>query len=121
MMTAYGRRTVVFVTSSSSGRTSGKVVAGMGGVLRWVRLAYRIPPPGETAGPAGRHSRRVPGAVIAPVVRRKPVKRLFILALVLGVGTAPAADPLPPELQLVPPDAAVFVHVDAAAIWKSKI
>jgi prepilin-type processing-associated H-X9-DG protein len=34
---------------------------------------------------------------------------------------APAAGALPPELQFVPPDAALFVHADAAKLWDSSI
>jgi hypothetical protein len=48
--------------------------------------------------------------------------RFASLALTLvWAGSATAADPLPPELQLVPPDAGLFVHIDVATVWKSKI
>lgn len=50
------------------------------------------------------------------------VHHILLVTAVLAVAApAIAADPLPPELARVPRDAALFVRVDFAALWKSKL
>jgi prepilin-type processing-associated H-X9-DG protein len=58
---------------------------------------------------------RLVGAAVAVVAA-------ISLALVPDLRTASAQPPaLPPELKMVPPDAALFGHVNVAAVWSGKI
>ena len=61
---------------------------------------------------------------------RRAALILGLTAIVMGVGFSPthrdlsaepATTPLPPELRYVPPDAALFVHLDVANVWASAI
>lgn len=46
---------------------------------------------------------------------------LPMVAMLVAIGTATAADDLPAGLTYIPPDAALFIHVDVAAVHDSKL